>query len=179
MNTASVSQFARAQTRQQALTDQEWLRRCDELALQQRVLFLELLTFGRDGATPAQTRCLIDYLSSLHLVAVAVSASASAPVELPEFQAAIKRAGYFFHASTTSDRRHFDRMMRAWFDAVVERNDPVVWACGIETLRQHGIMSSPLMADMVVTIYAIADVFSRRLGNEALSQPARNPNPGA
>ncbi len=70
----------------------------------------------------------------------------------------------FFHAATTDDPAHFARMLRAWHEGVAQRNEPA-WAVCIETLQQHGIMASPLAEGIVVTLYAIADVFSRRLAD--------------
>lgn len=159
----SMAQYANALARQKALTDAEWLRRCDELAIEQRVLFLELTTFPRDGLSADLSRCLIDYLSVLQFIGAGISKSASAPVLLPEFQAAIKRTLLFFHALSTDDRAHFERMVLAWHDSTVSRSEPTVWAGCMEMLREPGILAHPLVKDIVVTMYAIADVFSRRL----------------
>ena len=150
------SKFARELARQQALTDSEWLRRADELAEQQHILLMELLSFGRDGASDAQTRALVDYLSVLQFVAAATSELASAPVDLQELRDGVERASRFFHAATTDNSAHFGRMMRAWHEAVAQH---------------HGIMASPLAEGMVVTLYAIADVFSRRLGDDRTTSP--------
>ena len=158
----STTQFAKFLARQKALTDAEWLQRCDELAIQQRVLFLELVTFNRDGLPDRQSRSLIDFLSALQFLSRAISKSAADPVESPEFQAAIKRAMQYFHALTTDDKAHFARMVQAWHDSTVSRSEPVIWAGCIETLRQSGILEHPLGKDIVVTLYAIVDVFSRR-----------------
>jgi len=171
---STASKFARALARQQALTDSEWLRRADELAEQQHVLLMELLSFGRDGASDGQTRALVDYLSVLQFVAAATSEPASAPVGLQELRDGVERATRFFYAATTDDPAHFGRMMRAWYEAVALRNKPV-WAFCVETLQQHGIMASPLAEGMVVTLYAIADVFSRRLGD--MTGERFTPNP--
>ena len=67
-------------------------------------------------------------------------------------------------------------MIRAWYEAVGLRNKPV-WAVCVETLQQHGIMASPLAKGMVVTLYAIADVFSRRLGDDRARSPGVTLNP--
>ena len=112
MSTVAPAHFAQAHARQQALTDAEWLLRCDELAQQQPVLFMELLTFRRDGATGTQTRALVDYLSSMQFVAAAVSASAAAPVKVEELRAAVRRTGQFFHAINTDDLRQMVRFVR-------------------------------------------------------------------
>ena len=159
----STTQFAKLLARQRALTDADWLLRCDELAEQQRILFLELVTFSRDGLPDQQSRCLVDFLSTLQFVSSAISNSASDPVKLPEFQAAIKRAMQYFHALTTDDKAHFARMVQTWHDSTVSRSEPVIWAGCIETLRQPGILEHSLGKDIVVTLYAIADVFSRRV----------------
>jgi hypothetical protein len=113
MNRISASQFARALSKQLALTDQEWIQRCDELFQQQRVLFLELVTFARDGASDDQFRPLVDFLSCCQFVAIDEPGNVSAPVDLPEFQAAIERATLFFKSLFTDDRGEFLRKMRA------------------------------------------------------------------
>ena len=162
VNTISTKHYAQAFVRQKRLTDAAWLQRCDELAIEQRVLFMELLTFGRDGLNASATRALIDYLSVLQAIADTVAKHASVPVEMPEFQAAILRTGQFFHAADTDDRDHSARITKAWFKVVVDRREPVVWNGCIETLQQHGILTSPLIKDAVVTLWAIADIYSRR-----------------
>jgi len=159
----STTQYAAAFVKQTSLSDGDWLLRCDELAEQQRILFLELVTFSRDGLPAQQSRCLIDFLSTLQFVSSAISNSASDPVDLPEFQVAIKRAMQYFYAPTTDDKAHFARMVQAWHDSTVSRSESVIWAACIETLRQPGILEHSLGKDIVVTLYAIADVFSRRV----------------
>lgn len=172
----STTQFAQALQRQTVLTDPEWLARCDELAEQQPVMFFELLTFPRDGVPGDIARSLINYLSTLQFVGEAVSESVSAPVLMPEFQAAVKRTIRFFHAISTDDRPHFDRMMKAWVEGMKERGEPVVWLGCVETLRDPGIMAHPLCQAMVVTVCAIADVYACRLGQRGES---RSPTSGS
>ena len=58
-------------------------------------------------------------------------------------------------------------MFRVWQKEVVSRGEPVVWAACIDTLQQHDIMSSPLSQAVVVTLHAIADVYSRRFAEKA------------
>jgi hypothetical protein len=159
----SPIQYATVLACHKALSDEAWLRRIDELAVQQRVLFLELLSFARDGLPAQQVRCLIDYLATLQFVSAMISKSASAPVLLPEFQAAVKRAMLFFHALETDDWAHFDRMVMAFHESTISQTEPVIWAGCIETLHLPGIFDHALAKDIVVTLYAIADVFSRRL----------------
>jgi hypothetical protein len=57
----SVSQFAQALRRQKSFTDAEWAKQCDELAVQQPILFFELLTFLQNGVPQDIGRRLIDY----------------------------------------------------------------------------------------------------------------------
>ena len=165
----SPMQYAKAMDRQKALSDAEWLRRCDELAVEQRVFFLELLTFGRDGLPPQQLKILIDYLSVLQHFSVGISKSASAPVLLPEFQASVKRAMQFFHAITTDDQVHFGRILKAFYDSTIMQTEPLIWAGCIEIFREPGILDHALAKDIVVTLFAIADVFSRRF--QLISSP--------
>ena len=159
----SSTQFAKVLARQKALADAEWLQRCDELAIQQRVLFLELVTFSRDGLPDQQSRCLIDFLSALQYVSSEVFKSAADPVLPPQFQSAIKRAMLFFKSITTDDNAHFGRLVEAWHQGTANRCEPVIWAGCIATLQEPGILTHRLGEGIVITLYAIADIYSRRL----------------
>jgi len=55
-------------------------------------------------------------------------------------------------------------MIRAWLDAMDRQSEPVIWAWLVNLLKEHDILTCSLATEMVVTIYAVADVFSRRLG---------------
>ena len=157
------SQYIRALARQKSFTDAQWLKRCDELATQQPVLFFELLTFSRDGVPADIGRRLIDFLSVLQFATQAAAESIAAPISLPEFQAATERTGRFFYAITTDDPAHFDRMMKAWVQSLVEKSDPLVWAGCVETLGSSGMKEQPLFKEMVITLVAIADAYACRL----------------
>ena len=159
----TATQYAAALARQKSLTDVQWLKRCDELAVQQPVLFFELLTFARDGVPEAIARRLIDYLSVLQFATQAISESISAPISLPEFQAATERMSRLFYAMTTDDSAHFGRMMEAWVQGLAEKSDTLVWAECVETLHSPGMKDQPLFPEMVYTLAAIADVYASRL----------------
>jgi hypothetical protein len=162
MSTVSTAQYVAAMKRQRALTDPQWLQRCGELAQQQPTMFFELLTFLRDGVPPNAGRKLIDYLSALQFASRAVSESVSAPVLEPEFKAAVLRTMQFFHAISTDDRPHFDRMMKAWDEGMVERGEPVVWAACFEILHKPEIMDHPLFSFMGIALSAVAEVYAGR-----------------
>lgn len=152
------------------MSDAEWLERCDELAAQQPVMFYELLTFPRDGVPVEISRSLIDYLSVLQWVTSAASPSVAAPVSLPEFQAAIKRTMQFFHALSTDDHAHFERMIKAWCGGMDGRGGDVVWTGCIAVLRAPELTAHPLFKPMVVTLCGIADVYANRLQVENLQR---------
>src|ERR1039458_3099700 len=139
MKRISPSQYTEAMTKQKSFTAAQWLKRCDELAAQQPVLFFELLTFPRDGVPEDIFRRLMNYLSVLQFATQAISESVSRPFSLPEFQAATERTSQFFYAITTDDPAHFGRMLEAWFQSVMEMSDPLVWAGCVETLRSSGM----------------------------------------
>jgi hypothetical protein len=85
---------------------------------------------------------------------------------MPEFQAAIKRTLQLFHALSTDDRPHMERMMKAWHEGMEGGGEPVVWAGCFAILRTPGIMAHPLFKEMVVTLCGIADVYASRLQKE-------------
>lgn len=157
------SQFAQALSRQQSFTVAEWLKRCDELAAEQPVLFFELRTFLRDGVPENTGRRLIDYLSVLQFASNAISESISAPISLPEFQAATKRTQSFLYAISTDDPAHFSRMAEAWFKGVMEKSDPMVWFGCVETLRVPEVKEHPLFKEIALALASIADAYACRL----------------
>ena len=169
MKRISPSQYAQALATQKSFTGAQWLKRCDELAAQQPVLFLELLTFPRDGVPEDIGRRLIDYLSVLQFATKAVAESVSAPISLTEFQAATERTGHLFYAITTEDPAHFGRMLEAWFAGVMEKSDPLLLAGCVETLRSSGMKEQPLFKEMACTLVAIADAYAYRLRSECKS----------
>ena len=162
----SPSQYAQALSKQRAFTDAQWLKRCDELAAQQPVLFHEVLTFSRDDVPENICRRLIDYLSVLQFVTKAMSESIAGPVSLSEFQAATQRTMKFFYAISTDDPDHFQRMIKAWYESVVEKSDPMVWAGCVETLRGSGMQEQQLYREITLTLVSIADTYACRLQRE-------------
>jgi hypothetical protein len=166
MRHISPPQFTRALSKQKSLSDAQWLQRCDELAEQQPVMFFELLTFPRDGVPADISRSLIDYLSVLQVISRTISETAAAPVSMPEFRASIKRTMQFFHALSTDDRPHMERMMKAWHEGIVGGGEPVIWAGCIEILRLPEVMAHPLFTAIVATLCGICDVYASRLQKE-------------
>jgi hypothetical protein len=162
MNAVSPPQFSQALAKQKALADKEWLQRCDALGKEQPEMFLELLTFPRDGLPADSSRLLIDYLATLQSVSGEISEAAAEPVSLAEFQASVKRTMLFFHALNTDDRAHYDRMMQSWSESWAGKSE-VIWAGCMEVLSSPEIVGHPLFNAVVVTLSAIADVYARRL----------------
>ncbi len=173
MSTVSPKDIAKALARQQALVGQAWIDRCDDLAVQQRVMFLELVTFARDGVAGEQFQALINFLSVLQFLAKDHSEAAAAPVAMPEFRESVERAVLFFKTMETDDTHDQTRMAAAWYAGIDRQGEPVIWAVCIQTLQSHGILVAPLAVDMGITLYAVADVFSRRLADV---KRARRPN---
>jgi len=110
------------------------------LAQQQPTIFSSLLTFPSDGASADAARKLIDYLSALQFASQEVSAAVSAPVQMPEFRAAVLKSMQFFYAISTDDRAHFDGMMKAWYEGLVDGGEPMVWAGCVEILQDSEII---------------------------------------
>ena len=76
--------MAAAINRQALLSTSEALyARCDELAALQQIMFMDLVSFARDGATDDQITELIGFLSVMQYLAEATSKDAAAPVKMP------------------------------------------------------------------------------------------------
>ena len=162
MPTVSPKRLADALSKQESLSPQGWLDRCDELAVEQRVMFLELVTFARDGVTEEQLRELIGFLSVLQYLAKDLSQEVAAPVEMPEFSSAVERVVLWFKAYQEDWEKGVDTMIEDWLDEMDRTGEPVIWSLCTNTLQQHGILQAPLASGMMITLYAIADVFAKR-----------------
>ena len=68
----------------------------------------------------------------------------------------------FFHAISTDDRPHFDRMMKAWYEGLVGGGEPGIWAGCLEILQAPEIVAHGLFTEMVVTLSAVAEVYAGR-----------------
>ena len=135
--------------------------RCDELAQTQQFMFMELASFARDGATDSQIKELIGFLSVLQYLAESISKDAARPVKQPELSESVKRALLWFK---TFDSQGKDDMMKAWVQAMEQQGEPVIWAWLVNILIENDMLTCDLAEGIVVTLYAVADVISRRLG---------------
>lgn len=162
MPNVTPEKMAAAIDMQNLLTTNDALyARCDELAQTQQFMFMELASFARDGATDSQITELIGFLSVLQYLAESISKDAARPVKQPEFSVSVKRALLWFK---TFDSQGKDEMMKAWVQAMEQQGEPVIWAWLVNILRENDMLTCDLAEEIVVTLYAVADVISRRLG---------------
>ena len=162
MPNVTPEKMAAAIDMQNLLTTNDALyARCDELAKTQQFMFMELASFARDGATDSQITELIGFLSVLQYLAESISKDAARPVKQPEFSESVKRALLWFK---TFDSQGKDDMMKAWVQAMEQQGEPVIWAWLVNILRENDMLTCDLAEGIVVTLYAVADVISRRLG---------------
>ena len=155
--------MAAAINRQKLLATSEALyARCDELNQSQQFMFMELASFVSDGATDPQIIELIGFLSVMQFLAESVSLRSARPVKKPEFRDAVKRASLWFKTFDSEDK---DRMTEAWVKSMERQGEPVIWAWLVGILGKNDILTCDLAEDMVVTLYAVADIYSRRLGS--------------
>ncbi len=162
MPNVTPEKMAAAIDMQNLLTTNDALyARCDELAQTQQFMFMELASFARDGATDSQITELIGFLSVLQYLAESISKDAARPVKQPEFSVSVKRALLWFK---TFDSQGKDEMMKAWVQAMEQQGEPVIWAWLVNILRGNDMLTCDLAEEIVVTLYAVADVISRRLG---------------
>lgn len=165
MKSITPEQMAQAIIRQESLAGtQAWIDRCDVLFARQPVVFPELVSFHRDGVTAEQLCALVGFLSTLQFLADDVMPTAAKPVEHPEFAAAVERAVVWFSTLDKCGGADFERKMSGWFNGLARDGAPVVWAQCLHVIRSHGILQAELAQDMVITLHAVADVFSSRLG---------------
>jgi FixJ family two-component response regulator len=126
-------------------------------------MFMELVSFARDGATNDQITEIIRFLSIMQYLAEASSDHAAKPVRMPEFRQAVQRAIRWFKTSDSDDSANQQQVISKWLESMERRGEPVIWAWVTHMLKNHGILQCALAEEMVITIYAVADVYSRRL----------------
>jgi hypothetical protein len=163
MPTVTPDQMVEAINKQKLLDTNEALyARCDELAQSQQFMFMELVSFARDGATDPQITELIGFLSVMQYLAENVSSDVARPVKKTEFQEAVKRAIFWFKTFDSQDK---SKMIEVWAQSMGQQGEPVIWAWLVGILRKNDFLTCDLTESIVVTLYAVADVFSRRLAN--------------
>ena len=164
MPKVTPNQMAAAINQQTMLPTSEALyARCDELAVSQHVMFMELVSFASDGATDDQITELIGFLSVMQYLAEGISKEAARPVGMPEFSGAVERAVLWFKTLDSDDLSDQNRMIAAWLESMERQNEMVIWAWLTNILKKHDILTCSLAEGMVVTLYAVADVYGRRL----------------
>ena len=163
----TLQQYTKAEIWQNSLTDKQWLARCDELAVEQRFAFLELLSFSRDGATHEQEIGLLSFLSVLQHLAHEVSPDCARPIEEAELAAGVKRGWQFFQATSSDDPAYEAKLHRMWFESVQASGEPFLWAGCWILMRQTQVVDSPLAQGMVLTLFGLIDCYSRRFSEFA------------
>ena len=164
MPVVTAKRIAEAIKKQDSMSTEKWLAHGDELFIKQRVMFLELLTFGRDGVTAEQLKAMVDMLAVLQRVAEGLSDEASRPVEMPEFSDAVKRSYLWFQELQSGRSDELGRMVGTWAKGVQRTGEPAIWALLVNVIQENGILMAPLAEGMVITLHSIADVFSGRCG---------------
>jgi hypothetical protein len=163
MPRVTPDQMAAAISSQMKLATSEALyARCDELAVLQKVMFMELVSFARDGATDDQITELIGFLSVMQYLAEDISKGVARPVKMPEFRDSVKRAIFWFKTFDSDDPANQKQMIGSWLESMEQQGEPVIWAWVTNMFKKHGILTCSLAEGMVITIWAVADVFSRR-----------------
>lgn len=157
-------QFSIAEARLKSLSHGQWMKLSDELFVEQRLIFLELLSFGRDGATNDQTMGMIGFLSVVQSLAKEVSPDCAKPIEEAEFTEGVKRAYLFFQATGSEDPDEENRLHRLWFESVQTSGEPILWVGCWQLMQQTQMIDSPLAQGMAVTLFALVDCYSLRLG---------------
>ncbi len=155
-------QYAKAEIWQNSLTDKQWLERCDELAVEQRFAFLELLSFSRDGASHEQTVGLLSFLSVLQHLAHEIAPDCARPIEEAGLAAGVKRGWQFFQATSSDDPAYEARLHRMWFDSVQASGEPLLWVGCWILMQRIKVVDSPLAQGMVLTLFGLVDCYSRR-----------------
>ena len=163
----TLQQYTNTEIWQNRLTDKQWLARCDELAVEQRFAFLELLSFSRDGATHEQTVGLLGFLSVLQHLAHEVSPDCARPIEEAELAAGVKRGWQFFQATSSDDPAYEAKLHRMWFESVQASGEPFLWAGCWTLMQQTQVVDSPLAQGMVLTLFGIIDCYSYRFSEFA------------
>jgi hypothetical protein len=105
---------------------------------------------------------LIGFLSVMQYLAEGISKGVARPVKMPEFRESVKRAIFWFKTFDSDDPADQKQMLGSWLESMEQQGEPVIWAWVTNMLKKHDILTCPLAEGMVVTIYAVADVFSRR-----------------
>ena len=156
MTLISEQQLDEAADLQAALTDEEWLRRSDELFDRQKALFLEVLTFARDDPASGHGKSFLDYLSSLQFIGDSLTQKGCfPPFEGNDLAAAVKEGARAIKEQSKLSSSE-------WANVESMRRQPFVWAQLFKILERSDVQSSSLIQSIILTLWAVTKLYADR-----------------
>jgi hypothetical protein len=98
----------------------------------------------------------------------ATSINIGTPVSPDEFRESVNRAYEWFTARQKDGAEEIASRIAGWVGDVALDDEPGIWVACLELIKDHRLLEADLVVSLVITMHAIADVFSRRI--ESLSR---------
>jgi len=137
-----------------------------EVANQQPLIFAEIANLAHDGAGGHELAGVVGYLTIMQRAATSINIGT--PVSPDEFRESVNRAYEWFTARQKDGAEEIASRIAGWVGDVALDDEPGIWVACLELIKDHRLLEADLVVSLVITMHAIADVFSRRI--ESLSR---------
>ena len=132
-----------------------------EVANQQPRIFAEIANLARDGAEGHELAGVVSFLAIMQRAATSIRIGS--PVSPDEYRESVNRAYDWFTTLQKDGAEEIPARVARWVDDVALEGEPGIWVAYLELIRAHRIFEADLVASLIITMHAIADVFSRRI----------------
>ena len=138
-----------------------------EVASQQPTIFSEIANLAPDGAEDHELAGVVRYLTLMQRAAASIRIGS--PVSPDEYRESVNRAYDWFTTLRNNGAEGIAAKITGWVCDVAIDREPGVWVPCLELIKAHRLLEAGLVASLIITMHAIADVFSRRI--DALDRP--------
>jgi len=137
-----------------------------EVASQQPLIFSEIANLAPDGAEDHELAGVVRYLNLMQRAAASIRIGS--PVTPDEYRESVNRAYDWFTTLRKDGAEGIAAKITGWVCDVAIDREPGIWVACLELIKAHRLLEADLVASLIITMHAIADVFSRRI--DALDQ---------
>jgi hypothetical protein len=93
----------------------------------------------------------------------AISLRIGSQVSPDEYRESVNRACDWFTSLQKGGAEGMASRIAGWVADVALDGEPSIWVACLELIKTHRLLESDLVAPLIITMHAIADVFSRRI----------------
>ena len=132
-----------------------------EVEPKQPLIFAEIASLARDGASDHELAGVVGYLTLMQRAAASINVGTT--VSPDEYRESVNRAYDWFTTLQNDGAEGMASRIAGWVADVALDGEPGIWVACLELIKTHRLLEADLVGPLIITMHAIADVFSRRI----------------